>query len=56
MFAYVIHFTLVQLERGEAEHLMPVFNAKEKVRTGKLKVEDIPYMQVSFFKKKLNTR
>ena len=30
------------LERGEAEHLMPVFNAKEKVRTGKLKVEDIP--------------
>ena len=30
------------LERGEAEHLMPVFNAKEKVRKGILKVEDIP--------------
>ena len=24
---------------------MPVFNAKEKVRAGKLKAEDIPYMQ-----------
>lgn len=24
---------------------MPVFNAKEKVKAGKLKVEDIPYMQ-----------
>mmetsp|Transcript_106359 Transcript_106359/g.297775 ORF Transcript_106359/g.297775 Transcript_106359/m.297775 type:complete len:211 (+) Transcript_106359:60-692(+) len=33
------------LERGEAEHLMPVFNAKEKVKRGELKVEDIPYMQ-----------
>ena len=30
------------LERGEAEHLMPVFNAKEKVKRGELKVEDIP--------------
>lgn len=30
------------LERGEAEHLLPVFNAKEKVRKGELKVEDIP--------------
>jgi hypothetical protein len=33
------------LEKGETTHLMPVFNAKEKVRAGKLKVEDIPYMQ-----------
>ena len=30
------------LERGEAEHLLPVFNAKERVRKGELKVEDIP--------------
>lgn len=33
------------LERGEAAHLMPVFNAKEKVAKGLIKVEDIPYMQ-----------
>ena len=33
------------LERGEAEHLMPMFNAKEKLRSGKIKKEDIPYMQ-----------
>lgn len=33
------------LERGEAEHLLPVFNAKERVRKGELKKEDIPYMQ-----------
>lgn len=33
------------LERGEAAHLMPVENAKERVRKGELKVEDIPYMQ-----------
>eukprot|EP00980_Cylindrotheca_fusiformis_P014916 scaffold4070_cov104-Cylindrotheca_fusiformis.AAC.3 len=33
------------LERGEAAHLMPVFNAKEKVRKGAIKPEDIPYMQ-----------
>jgi hypothetical protein len=31
------------LERGEAEHLLPVFNAKEKLRSGKIKMEDIPY-------------
>ena len=34
------------MERGEAEHLMPVFNAEEKVRSGRIKREDIP---VSFF-------
>ena len=33
------------LERGEATHLMPVMNAKERVRKGELKAEDIPYMQ-----------
>lgn len=33
------------LERGEASHLMPVFNAKEKIRRGELREEDIPYMQ-----------
>ena len=32
-------------ERGEATHLFPVFNAKEKVASGELKAEDIPYMQ-----------
>ena len=33
------------LERGEAEHLLPVENAKERLRKGELKLEDIPYMQ-----------
>ena len=33
------------LERGEAEHLLPVFNAKQKIAKGELKEEDIPYMQ-----------
>mmetsp|Transcript_13927 Transcript_13927/g.19938 ORF Transcript_13927/g.19938 Transcript_13927/m.19938 type:complete len:187 (-) Transcript_13927:631-1191(-) len=33
------------LERGEAAHLLPVFNAKEKIAKGELKLEDIPYMQ-----------
>lgn len=33
------------LERGEAEHLIPVMYAKEKVKAGKLRPEDIPYMQ-----------
>jgi len=33
------------MERGEAKHLMPVFNAKERVKRGELKVQDIPYMQ-----------
>ena len=30
------------LERGETTHLMPVFNAKEKIKSGKLRPEDIP--------------
>jgi hypothetical protein len=33
------------LEKGEAAHMMPVFNAKEKVKKGIIKQEDIPYMQ-----------
>ncbi|KAL7580807.1 hypothetical protein ACA910_001084 [Epithemia clementina (nom. ined.)] len=33
------------LERGEAEHLLPVFNAKQKVAKGEIRMEDIPYMQ-----------
>lgn len=33
------------LERGEADHLMPVFNAKEKIKKGQIRPEDVPYMQ-----------
>lgn len=33
------------LERGEAEHLLPVFNAKEKLAKKEIRAEDIPYMQ-----------
>mmetsp|Transcript_18924 Transcript_18924/g.31320 ORF Transcript_18924/g.31320 Transcript_18924/m.31320 type:complete len:223 (-) Transcript_18924:82-750(-) len=33
------------MERGEAEHLLPVFNANERIKKGELKKEDIPYMQ-----------
>mmetsp|Transcript_24650 Transcript_24650/g.36750 ORF Transcript_24650/g.36750 Transcript_24650/m.36750 type:complete len:214 (-) Transcript_24650:136-777(-) len=33
------------MERGEAAHLLPVFNAKERIAKGELKPEDIPYMQ-----------
>lgn len=33
------------LESGKANHLMPVFNAKEKLKSGAIKKEDIPYMQ-----------
>lgn len=33
------------LEKGNAGHLLPVFNAKEQVKQGKIKPEDIPYMQ-----------
>ena len=34
-----------ELEKGKAAHLMPVFNAKEKLKAGTLRKEDIPYMQ-----------
>merc|ERR1712176_293382 len=33
------------LERGEAKHLTPMFNAKEKLKSGEIRKEDIPYMQ-----------
>jgi hypothetical protein len=33
------------MERGEAAHLLPVMNAKERVAKGELRAEDIPYMQ-----------
>jgi len=33
------------MERGEATHLMPMFNAKEKIKKGEIRKEDIPYMQ-----------
>ena len=34
-----------EMERGRTGHLMPVFNAKDKVKRGEIKQEDIPYMQ-----------
>jgi hypothetical protein len=37
------------LERGEAEHLLPVFNAKERVKKGELKLEDIPVSVLAGF-------
>lgn len=33
------------LESGKADHLMPVLNAKARVKAGKIKESDIPYMQ-----------
>ena len=33
------------LERGEAKHLVPVFNAEEKIKKGIIRPEDVPYMQ-----------
>lgn len=33
------------LEKGKAGHLMPVLNAKKKLKAGEIKQEDIPYMQ-----------
>ena len=33
------------LETGKAGHLLPVMNAKDQLKQGKLKAEDIPYMQ-----------
>lgn len=33
------------LERGEAAHLLPVTNAKERLAKGEIKMQDIPYMQ-----------
>jgi hypothetical protein len=36
------------MERGEATHLLPVFNAKERIKNGELKVEDIPVSHFVF--------
>lgn len=36
---------LKDYEAGKADHLLPVLNAKEKIKKGVLKEEDIPYMQ-----------
>jgi hypothetical protein len=33
------------LEKGEAGHMMPMFNSKAKLKSGEIKMEDIPYMQ-----------
>lgn len=33
------------LERGEADHLLPMMNAKERLKKGEIKEDDIPYMQ-----------
>lgn len=33
------------LEEGKASHLLPVMFAKDRVKKGELKQEDIPYMQ-----------
>ena len=37
------------LERGETQHLMPVFNAKDKIKKGELKTEDIPVCRLHSF-------
>ena len=34
-----------ELEQGKASHLMPVMFAKDRVKKGELKPEDVPYMQ-----------
>eukprot|EP00522_Entomoneis_paludosa_P014470 CAMPEP_0172438940 /NCGR_PEP_ID=MMETSP1065-20121228/61_1 /TAXON_ID=265537 /ORGANISM="Amphiprora paludosa, Strain CCMP125" /LENGTH=178 /DNA_ID=CAMNT_0013187539 /DNA_START=149 /DNA_END=685 /DNA_ORIENTATION=- len=33
------------MEQGKTGHLLPVFNAKERIQRGEIKQEDIPYMQ-----------
>ena len=33
------------LELGKASHLMPVLNAKERIKKGEIREADIPYMQ-----------
>jgi hypothetical protein len=35
------------LERGEASHLMPVFNSKEKIARGEIRPEDVPVRKCS---------
>jgi hypothetical protein len=33
------------LEKGDADHMMPMFNSKAKLKSGEIKMQDIPYMQ-----------
>ena len=33
------------MEKGKTSHLMPVMNAKQLVQAGKIKPEEVPYMQ-----------
>jgi hypothetical protein len=33
------------LETGKVDHLLPMMNAKEQLQKGKIKPQDIPYMQ-----------
>jgi hypothetical protein len=33
------------LEKGISKHLLPVFSAKEKLKKGEIRPEDVPYMQ-----------
>jgi len=35
------------MEKKEATHLFPMFDAKKKLQQGKIRKEDIPYMQRS---------
>ena len=42
------------LEKGEAAHLLPVFNAKQKIASGELKKEDIPVCHFDVFSRCAN--
>jgi hypothetical protein len=33
------------LEKGKTSHLLPVFFAKDRVKNGEIRPEDVPYMQ-----------
>jgi hypothetical protein len=37
-----------ELEKGKAQHLMPMFDSKKKLAQGTIKQKDIPYMQRQF--------
>jgi hypothetical protein len=38
------------LERGEAAHLMPVFNSKERIARGEIRAEDVPVSGVTLLR------
>jgi hypothetical protein len=47
-FAFEHHHSQQEIStraHSQAGHLMPMFNAKEKLKKGAIKEEDIPYMQ-----------